>query len=64
MMSSGYREAVFVAALGVAVILAWIGVVLILDGWSNRRAADLTERLRPYQPLSVADEAQRWLEGR
>jgi hypothetical protein len=48
----------------VAVILAWIGVVLITDGWSNRRAANLTERLRPYQSgPSLADETQRWLEG-
>jgi hypothetical protein len=40
------------------------GAPLIVDGWSNRRAADLTERLRPYQPaVSVADEAARWLES-
>jgi hypothetical protein len=55
---------VFVAVLVVAGILAWIGFMLILDGWSNRRAADLTERLMPSRPgPSLADEAQRWPEG-
>jgi hypothetical protein len=43
-------------------LLLWVSVTLLLDAWSSRRAANLIERLRPYQAASLADEAQRWLE--
>jgi hypothetical protein len=36
---------------------------LVIDRWIRRpRRPDLLERLQPYQPTSVADEARRWLE--
>jgi hypothetical protein len=56
-------DAVFVAALIGVFLLLWVGVTLLLDAWSNRRASDLVERLRPNQRTSVADKAQRWLES-
>jgi hypothetical protein len=35
----------------------------LLDAWWRRwDRPDLAERLMPYQPGSVADEAQRWLD--
>jgi hypothetical protein len=40
----------------------WIGATLLLDVWWGRKCpADLAERLQPYQPTSVADEAEGWL---
>ena len=43
-------------------LLAWAGVALMIDALSRwRRHVDLTERLHPYQPTAVADEADRWL---
>jgi hypothetical protein len=42
----------------------WVGATLIFDGWLRReRRPDLAERLRPFQPSSVADEAQDWLDS-
>jgi hypothetical protein len=41
----------------------WAGTTLPIDEWVRwRRRPSLTERLAPFQPASLADEAQRWLE--
>lgn len=54
-----------VTLLIVGAILEWAGTAILLDAWVNRwRRHDLTERLRPYQATSVADEAQEWLDSR
>jgi len=43
-------------------LLVWAGAALLIDAWHKRaRRPDLTERLAPFQPRSVADEAQEWL---
>jgi hypothetical protein len=47
-----------VAALVGVFLLLWVGVTLLLDAGSNRRAAHLVERLRPYRPPT--DDAHRW----
>jgi hypothetical protein len=40
-----------------------VGATLIIDGWMRReRRPDLAERLRPFAPATVADEAQMWLD--
>jgi len=52
-----------VAVLVVAGLLVWAGAALIIDSFSGRRRPDLAERLKPYQPRSVGDEAERWLAG-
>jgi hypothetical protein len=44
--------------------LVWAGSWLIIDGLSRPRRPDLTERLAPFHRVSVADEAQSWLEHR
>jgi hypothetical protein len=54
---------VIIGLLAVAGLLLWVAGTLILDGWSNRRAERLTDRLRAYQKPSLADEAQRWLDS-
>lgn len=47
----------------VVFFLIWAGVTLIIDAWMRREGRpDLTERLRPFQPQSLADEAQEWLQ--
>jgi hypothetical protein len=47
----------------VASLLTWAGATLTIDGWLRSRSRpSLTERLAPFQPESVADEAQRWLD--
>jgi hypothetical protein len=51
-----------VAALIVAGILIWAGSTLLFDAWWKRQPTDLVDRLMPYQPGSVADEAQCWLD--
>jgi hypothetical protein len=44
-------------------VMVWIGTTLILDAWWRRkRRPDLAERLRPFRPASLADEAQDWLD--
>jgi hypothetical protein len=44
-------------------LLTWAGATLLIDArWRRCRRPDLADRLLPYQPVSVADEAQRWLE--
>ena len=46
----------------------WAGAALIIQGWhlarQEDRRPDLTERLIPFQPSSIADEAQDWLNRR
>ena len=39
-------------------LLVWAGATLLIDAAWRQRRPDLTDRLRPYQPSSVADEAQ------
>jgi hypothetical protein len=52
----------YAALLVVVFLLVWAGVTLMIDGWVRRqRRRDLTERLWPFRPATVADEAQRWL---
>jgi hypothetical protein len=38
---------VYVAALLGVLPLLWVGVTLLMDAWSIRRAADLLDRLMP-----------------
>ena len=52
------------SVLVAAGLLVWVGAALIIDAFARRRRPDLAERLRPYQPRSVSDEAQRWLAAR
>jgi hypothetical protein len=48
--------------LVVAGIIGWVGATLLLDAVIRRqRRPDLAERLRPYQPTELADEAEVWL---
>ncbi len=56
---------VLISPLVIAVgIVVWAGAAFLLDAWHCRHpAADLLERLERFQPPSVADEAQRWLQG-
>jgi hypothetical protein len=43
--------------------LVWVGTTLLIDAWLRRpRRPDLAERLRPFRPSSLADEAQDWLD--
>jgi hypothetical protein len=44
-----------------AACLAVIGLLLVVSGISRR--PDLSERLAPYQPRSLAEEAQEWLKN-
>jgi hypothetical protein len=47
----------------VAAALLGIGTTLILDGWCRRPTRpDLAERLRLFQPRSLADQARDWLD--
>jgi hypothetical protein len=52
-------------------VIGWVALFIVvssvstlaIDKWIRRRQRmTLLERLRPYHQLSVADEAQRWLE--
>ena len=45
------------AAVG---LLTFVGVTLILDS-RHRQRVDLAERLMPFQPPAIGDEAERWL---
>jgi hypothetical protein len=46
------------------VILGWAGATLMLDAWIRRqRRPDLAERLLPYRPRSLGDDAQDWLDN-
>jgi hypothetical protein len=52
-----------VALLIVVGLLTWAGSTLLLDAWWRRqRRPGLTERLRPFQPVDLADEARQWLD--
>jgi hypothetical protein len=54
---------VHVAALIVVGLLTWAGSTLLLDAWWRRgRRSDLAERLRPFQPSTLADQARDWLD--
>jgi len=57
---------VLISPLVIAVgIMVWAGAAFLVDAWRCRHpAADLLERLERFQPPSVADEAQRWLQDR
>jgi hypothetical protein len=40
-------------------LLTWAGSTLLLeDWWRRRRRLDLAERLPPFQPASLADQAR------
>ena len=45
----------------IAAFMAVIGLLLVVSALT--RHPSLGERLAPYQPPSVADEAQEWLRG-
>jgi len=46
-------------------VLLWAGTTLLLDAWLRRpRRQSLAERLAPFRPRHVADEAEEWLKGR
>jgi hypothetical protein len=54
---------VHVAALIAVGLLVWAGTTLMLDGWMRRsKRPDPAERLRPSQPVDLADEARDWLD--
>jgi hypothetical protein len=51
-----------VSAMVAVGLLVWAGATLLIDAaWRRPGRPGLTERLRPYQPSSLADEAQDWL---
>ena len=53
---------VTIVVILVAGLLVWIGATLIIDAWLGRpKRLGLAERLRPFQPRSVGDEAESWL---
>jgi hypothetical protein len=52
----------YVALLIVAGLLLWAGATLLIEACQQRsRRPSLTERLRPFQPYTLADEAEVWL---
>jgi hypothetical protein len=51
----------------VAFLLVWVGATLVIDAClRSRHRPDLAERLRPYQPGSLAgtlgEQAEDWLD--
>jgi peptidoglycan/LPS O-acetylase OafA/YrhL len=62
------RDILFaVAVIGGIALFVLVSAIstLLIDRWLRRRhRMTLLERSRPYQPTSVADEAQRWLAER
>ena len=53
-----------IALFVVVGLLVWIGSTLVIDAWlQHRRRLDLAERLRPFQPMAIGDEAERWLDS-
>src|SRR5262249_41036272 len=53
---------VIVLLIVVVFLLAWAGVTRMSDGWMRKpRRRNFAERLWPFRPATVADEAQRWL---
>ena len=56
---------VVMALLVVAGLLFWAGATLLIDAWLRpSRRPDLAERLRPFAPTTIADEAEEWLQRR
>jgi hypothetical protein len=52
-------------SLGIAFVLAWAGLALLLDAWFKRKhRPHLAERLAPFQRPWISDEAERWLKDR
>ncbi len=47
----------------VVFLLTFTGSTLLIQALVDRRRPSLAERLEPFCPLSVADEAERWLTG-
>jgi hypothetical protein len=46
-------------------VLLWAGSMLLLDNWRCRHPnVDLADRLLPFEPRSIADEAHEWLRSR
>jgi hypothetical protein len=44
-------------------VLIWAGAKLLLNAWWNRwKRVDLPDGLPTNQPISIADEAYRWLD--
>jgi hypothetical protein len=66
MRSTDYSGVTIVLVVVVGGLLVWADATLIIDDWQRarrqRRRPDLTERVLPFQPMSLASEAQRWLE--
>ena len=52
-----------VTLLIVVGLLVWAGSALLIDAWLRTRQPDFSERLLPYQPPSLGEEAERWLSG-
>jgi hypothetical protein len=50
----------------VAGVLFSSGVWVVVTGWRPRRPSrrQLAERLAPFAPTPLADEAEEWLQGR
>jgi hypothetical protein len=53
-------DSMFVVVAIVAGLMVWFGATLLVDAWQGSRL-DLAARLGSHR-LSVADEAQRWLD--
>jgi hypothetical protein len=61
-LPAGYAACVVVLVLVLSALSAGTGSALIVDGWRRARRPDLTERLMPFRPVSVAHEAEEWLD--
>ncbi len=54
---------VVISGVALALVVWWVSA-LVIDRWIRRRQRpSLLDRLQHYQRTSVAEEAQRWLEG-
>jgi hypothetical protein len=61
----GYRDPVVVAVLVVGAMLGWAAARLFINPRLRRWRGDTTAGgRRRYRSGSLADEAQRWLDGR
>jgi hypothetical protein len=57
-----YPRPVGWAVLIVAGASMWTGSILLIDAFGRRRKRrTLLERLAPYQPRSIGDQAESWL---
>jgi hypothetical protein len=55
---------VVIALVAVGALLGWIGGTLVFGAFLNRwKGHDLAEPLCAYQPPTLADEGQKWLES-